>query len=145
MSSIAALNSYSQTAVNYTIIAQEISLASPTAKFTSDRANWELIRTLGELTGDGVVIEYDVSGSAGATVAFENIALANNTLTVTNPSSGHYIISGILDIIDYTCAEANITPGGGNSTNVDYQVTYSNDNNVDSSSVEVIVDYLGVV
>tara|TARA_R110000803_G_C11963461_1_gene318965 strand:- start:393 stop:818 length:426 start_codon:yes stop_codon:yes gene_type:complete len=141
MSTFDELNTYSQTTVDYAIPQQSIALATATGAFTAPIVNWEMVRTLGALTGLGVNITVDVSASTGAVVTFPNSSLSNNTLTVTNPSTGVYTISGILDVIDFVSAQATITPDAGNSADVDYDVVYANDN----SSGTITVDYLGVV
>lgn len=141
MTSFADLNTYSSTTINYTIPEQQISLGNATASFNSPYLTWNLVRTLGPLTGNGVSITYDVSSSTGATIAFNSTSFSNNTLTTTNPSTGVYTVSGILDIIDYISAEATITPDALNTANISYDAVYENDNAVGN----ITVDYLGVV
>lgn len=141
MTSFADLNTYSQTTITFTIPEQQVNLASATASFASPYVTWDYVRSLGALTGNGVSITYDVSSSTGATVAFNSTSFSNNTLTTTNPSTGVYVISGILDVIDYISAEATITPDASNTANISYDSVYQNDNSVGN----ITVDYLGVV
>ena len=139
--SIADLNTFSGTTLTYTIPEQQVSLANATASFNSPYLTWNWVRSLGSLTGNGVSITYDVSSSTGATIAFNSTSFSNNTLTTTNPSTGVYTVSGILDIIDYISAEATITPDASNTANISYDVVYENDN----VTGNITVDYLGVV
>lgn len=141
MTSFADLNTYSATTIDYDIPTQSVPLDSATAEFTAPVATWELIRGLGSLTGNGVSLTYNVSSSVGATVSFDNTSLSNNTLTTTNPSTGVYTVSGILDIVDYVAAQGNITPDASNTANISYSILYENDN----ASGNINIDYLGVV
>lgn len=141
MTSFADLNTFSQTSIDYDIPTQTVYLDSATATFAAPVATWELIRGIGSLVGNSVSVTYDVSSSSGASVAFNNTSLSNNTLTVTNPSTGVYKISGILDVIDYVAAQGDITPDASNTANVAYNVLYENDN----VSGNISIDYLGVV
>lgn len=133
------LNTYSQTSVDYETIDQQISIANG-VQFTTTVPTWEFVRTLGSLTGNGVAMTYDVSSTTNASVSFPNSGDSNNTLTVTNPSTGVYTISGILDIIDYTAAVGNIVPDSGHTGNVTYSITATNDN---VANVEIVIDYVG--
>ena len=141
MSTFIELNTYSTTTLTYDIAEQELELTTPTASFKAPTVTWDWVRTLGALTGSGIEIEYDVSASTGATVAFNSTASSRNTLTTANPSTGVYTITGILDAVDYAAAVATITPDSSNVGNVSYQVKYENTNETGN----ITVDYLGVV
>lgn len=148
---IASLNTYAASNVAYdtnteVFLKNDIRYQIPSSNnFFAPLPSWNLIRTIGPLTGDAVVITYDVTGTAGTTVSF-NLATANvdeggpnHTLTVTNPSTGVYVISGIIDAKDYSASKATIEPTSP-SGNVNYQVTYDNDN---VAVGQIVVDYVG--
>lgn len=141
MSSFKDLNSWGAQAIIYDIPLQTTYRDSPTASFTSPNITWEMARTLGPLTGQGVSITYDVSESPGTTVSFNNTAASTNTLSVLNPGPGLYEISGILTVVDYAAAIAEITPDPSNTGDVSYQIQYENTNQPGNITVE----HIGVV
>jgi len=141
MSTFAELNTFGSSTIDYDIPDQLEYISSPTASFVSSNATWNLVRTLGPLTGNAVKITYDVSTSSGATVAFNATSISRNTLTTANPSTGVYTITGILDVVDYAAAVATITPDAANVGNVAYQIIYENDNETGN----ITVDHIGVV
>jgi hypothetical protein len=141
MASLSDLNSYSSNDITFTvdttIIDRELG-----ESFTSPVLTWQPVRQLGSLTGSGIQITYDVSATTGATVTFPNSAQSNNSLTITNPSTGVYVISGILDVVDYNAAQAVINPPVAFADPVDYSATYENTN---SAASDFVVAFSGVI
>lgn len=141
MSSFTDLNTYSASSLTFTVDTTTVDRTLG-ADFISPILTWQPVRQLGALTGSGVEISYDVSAVGGTTVDFPYSGSANNSLTITNPSTGVYVISGILDIIDYNAAQAVIEPPVAYSGAVDYEVTYTNTN---SGASDFVVAFSGVI
>lgn len=137
---LAALNSYSSGNVTFTAdtIVFDRTVGS---NFLSPVMTWIPVQQLGNLTGNGVQISYNVSSVANTTVSFNSTGLADNTLTVTNPSTGVYVIKGILNIVDYNAAAATINPPIAYSGNVTYSATYTNTN---TSAGNFVLSLVGV-
>ena len=136
MSSFNDLNSWGGQAVVYDIPLQITYMVGADQAFTSPTATWELVRTLGALTGEGVSVTYDVSESPGTTVSFDNTGSSTHTLAVQNPATGLYVISGILTAVDYAAARAEIVPSSTNTADVNYKIIYKNTNQPGDITVE---------
>lgn len=127
MSTLEVLNAYASQAVYFTVDNIVFDRTVGT-NFISPILTWIPVSQMGNLTGNGIQITYDVSSVANTTVAFNSTALADNTLTVTNPSTGVYVIKGILNIVDYNAAVATVTPPVSYSGNSTYTASYVNTN-----------------
>jgi hypothetical protein len=86
-------------------------------------------------------VSYNVSAVANTTVAFNSTGLSQNPLTVTNPSTGVYVIKGILTIEDYNSAVATVNPPVGYTGNVAYSATFTNTN---SAAGNFVLSFVGV-
>lgn len=140
MSSLADLNSYASGNVTFTV---DTILVDRTvgSSFVSPNLTWIPVQQLGNLTGNGVQITYDVSAVANTTVTFTQSGSSENPLTITNPSAGVYVIKGILTIIDYNASIATINPPVAYSGNVNYTAAYVNTN---SAAANFNVPFIGV-
>lgn len=143
MNKLEELNAYSSQAVFFTADTTQVD-RTVGQNFFSPFMTWTPVRQLGNLTGNGVQISYNVSAVANTTVTFANVASANHTLSVTNPSTGVYVIRGILDQTDYLAAQARINPPVGNTGNIAYTATYTNTNNTGAQPPNFVVSYVGV-
>lgn len=139
MNSLANLNTYSGSAVTFTVDTQSVD-RTVGASFSSPFMTWDTVRSLGPLTGNGVQVSYDVTGVANTTVTFPSSGNANNTLIITNPSTGVYVIKGMLDVVDYIAAQAQINPPVGETGFVAYTATYTSTNSVTGNFV---VSFIG--
>lgn len=139
MNSLSALNTYSGSNVAFTVTTQVVE-RTVGESFVSPYLTWDAVRFLGELTGNGIQVSYNVSTVASTTVTFVNTGSANNPLTVTNPSTGVYVVAGILDVIDYIAAVAQINPPPGETGTVAYTATYTNTN---TAAGNFVVAYTG--
>lgn len=127
MSGLNVLNSYASQSVFFTV--DTISVPRTVGQsFVSPILTWIPVSQLGNLTGNGVQVTYDVSAVAGTTVTFVSAAQSDNPLTITNPSSGVYVIRGILNVLDYNAAMATINPPSVYTGNVAYSAAYVNTN-----------------
>lgn len=140
MSSLSVLNSYASQAVTFTVntIIVDRTVGS---NFFSPTPTWIPIQQLGPVTGFGVQVSYNVSAVANTTVSFNSTGLSQNPLTVTNPSTGVYVIKGIKTIEDFNSAVARINPPVGYTGNVGYSATYTNTN---SAAGNFVLSFVGV-
>lgn len=140
MATLSSLNSYSSNSVTFTV---DTIIVDRTVgdTFVSPTLTWIPVSQLGALTGNGVQITYDVSAVANTTVSFDSTGNSSNPLTVTNPSTGVYVIRGILNVLDYNASLATIHPPVSVTGNVAYSATYVNTN---TASGNFFVSLIGV-
>jgi hypothetical protein len=139
MGALANLNTYSSGNIAFTVNTQTIDRTIG-QNFDSPLISWEIARTLGNLTGNGLQSSYLVT-SSNTSIQFNNTGNSDNPLTVTNPSANLYVIRGILNIIDWNASQATVVVSPGYTGNVTYTTTYTNTN---SAAGNFIVDYVGV-
>lgn len=139
MGALANLNTYSSGNVSFTVDTQIVD--RPVGQnFDSPLISWEIVKTLGNLTGNGVQASYVVT-SSNTSIQFNSTGNSDNPLTVTNPSTGVFVIRGILDVIDWNASVATVVVSPGYTGNVTYTTTYTNTN---TATGNFIVDYVGV-
>jgi hypothetical protein len=125
-STLASLNTFSSG--NITFTATTIVLTRTVAEsFLAPICTWDAARPLGALTGNGVQVSYS-TGNATTQVTFVNSAQSQNPLTITNPSTGVYVIRGIKTVVDWNASLATVTPAAGNTGNINLTATVTNTN-----------------
>lgn len=139
MGALTNLNSYANAQVSFTYGNTEF-LRSVGNTFVAPTMSWDFVRSLGNLTGNGVSVTYNIGTPANTTVSFDSTGQSENPLTVTS-GSGTYTISGILSVIDYNAAQATFHPYSAYSGNVTYTAVFRNTNVVSSDNS---VPYIGV-
>ena len=143
MNSISQLNAFSSGSVSFTVD----TITTPRTvgqSFDSPVVAWPPVRQLGELTGQGVRITYNVANVANTTVTFPSVASSINPLTTSNPSTGVYVIQGIIEAQDYLAAQARINPPVGFANTVTYTANVINTNNVSATSGYFFLSINGV-
>jgi hypothetical protein len=136
-STLAQLNTFSSG--NITFTADTIRLDRTVGQgFFAPICTWEAARTLGNLTGNGVQVSYS-TGNATTVVSFPSSAQSQNPLTVTNPSSGVYVIKGIKTVVDWNASLATVTPAVGNTGNIAFTSTVTNTNSAAGNFVLAVV------
>jgi hypothetical protein len=143
MNKLEELNTYSSQAVYFTADTTVVP-RTVAQNFISPYMTWTPIRQLGNLTGNGAQVSYNVGNVGNTTVQFNSTAQSANPLTVTSPTTGVYVIKGILEQQDYFAAVATIVPQVGNTGNVAYTATYTNTNNAGALQPTFVVSYVGV-
>ena len=98
MGSLADLNTYSATTVDFTADDTDISITQNVA-FNLPYITYDLARSIGSTPTAGALIDIT---HPNCTVAFPNIANATNTLTVTTVSATNTTISGMKTFQDWT-------------------------------------------
>lgn len=142
MSTLAALNSYASGNIAFTadtIVFDRSLAAYGIDSFYSPMPTWIPISQLGNLTGYGVQVSFNM-GTSNIVPNFPNQGTSDNPLTITNPSSGVYNIKGILNIIDYNAAQAVMVLPSGFTGNATYSATYTNTN---TSAGNFVLSFVG--
>jgi hypothetical protein len=139
MNTLTELNTFSADGLTFNCNAQIVARTIGSS-FVAPQMTWEVIRALGPLTSTGVRVSFN-TGTANTTVTFPASGQSTNPLTITNPSAGVYVISGIINILDYNASQGQVNPQVGNTGNVAYSVTYTN---VNSATGDFVVPYTGV-
>ena len=112
MSTLADLNTYSSTSVNFDTTDLDISIDTGVA-FNVPYITYDLAKTIGSSATAGALIDIT---HPDCTVAFPNIANATNTLTVTVVSPTNTTISGMKTFQDWTSSFCVATCSAASTT-----------------------------
>jgi hypothetical protein len=139
MMSLSDLNTFSAANVTYTANVVTIDRSVGNV-FQHVPVAWNTVRTFGALTGNGITLTFAANTATTVNFTFPSSAFATHTLSITT-AANTAVVSGILDILDYNAARAQVNPTVGEAGNVTYTVTTINTNNLAGN---IAVDYRGV-
>lgn len=137
MSTLTQLNTFSELDIEFTADTVVIERATD-GSFEHVPVTWNVVRTLGPLTGTGVQITYTIT-SGGTSITFPDAAYATHTLSINTVGSAT-TVGNILNVLDYNAATATLSKTG--TANVTYTVSHINTNDLAGN---IIVDYVGEV
>lgn len=125
MSSLSNLNTYAQDSIDFTSNVFQVPWQVG-VRFTLPQPTWELVRSLGDLSGGAVTVTYDLTAHPGSTISL--IQAFGGSLVEISPDV--WQVTNISSALEYLGSYAEVLPPVGETGTVTVEVNYSNANNL---------------